>query len=625
MLRLKYKKPFLCALFLFALFFIVGWSGLGIAFAGENHSFKNQINYYIKKYGPADPQADPLIERSYDIFRRVRAVADKRSTYLPKLKIINSRKEPWAIALPDGHIVLSVRTVEVCYQGVSRKQGDARMAFILGHELGHFAKEDSWHTQTYQALSNGSGLDRIRQDFETSGINSDDKWQVTRENPAQMRIKEVWADDRGFMYAGIAGFAVDTLVSSRFDDTDFFLHWVSQTQSSGEENTHPRPRDRSRFLQARLARLIQSLDYFKYGMRLAHFGKCSDAVYFFRQFQSVFPSREVYNNVGYCLLQQAFDQMPPEVAHRYWLPTAIDYRSRGQRLHLRGASEKQKVLLPGPAAALLGEAAAYFKMACDADVHYLPARLNLAAANYFLGRYFEARAAIEQALTLKPVTTKAEHTKALIMKALILIREDPSIDMWPISVKLLEDITTQENDNICALYNLAMLYEERGRSGKAQNVRSKLALKTDHLPAPMRKTLLTKMPKKTILEASSPPVIKPPWAQPLQIGTILEDGNKAEKLIADWVQMPFGWYGDAPQGRMLKNLHGHEILDLDGMVEMVVMTGPDLGTMDNLKKRLGEPVKIYESCSGRLIHYNDQWCILVTGGDKIQEVWIAGK
>jgi hypothetical protein len=53
------------------------------------------------------PEQDPRVAIAHRVFERVRATADKNSKRLPKLVVIDSRTNPWAIALPAGDIVLS--------------------------------------------------------------------------------------------------------------------------------------------------------------------------------------------------------------------------------------------------------------------------------------------------------------------------------------------------------------------------------------------------------------------------------------------------------------------------------------------------------------------------------------
>ncbi|MEO5330455.1 MAG: M48 family metalloprotease, partial [Magnetococcus sp. YQC-5] len=109
-----------------------------------------------KKYGFMDLASDPKLAQIQNIFNRVQDAADKRGNRMPQLKVVNQPEHPWAIALPDGTILLSLGAIHLCYRNVSQKEGDTRMAFVLGHELAHLAKNDFWDTDLYQAIA-GSG------------------------------------------------------------------------------------------------------------------------------------------------------------------------------------------------------------------------------------------------------------------------------------------------------------------------------------------------------------------------------------------------------------------------------------------------------------------------------------
>jgi len=49
------------------------------------------------------------------------------------------------LALKDGTILLSQKGMEICYQAEDKNIGDARVAFVLGHEMAHLGNDDFWH------------------------------------------------------------------------------------------------------------------------------------------------------------------------------------------------------------------------------------------------------------------------------------------------------------------------------------------------------------------------------------------------------------------------------------------------------------------------------------------------
>jgi len=83
-----------------------------------------------------------LVRKAEDIFRKVK----RSSVGVPvdtDLYVINASKV-FAIALPDGNIVISLGALQLAQRKVDTELGDARVAFILGHELAHQANRDFW-------------------------------------------------------------------------------------------------------------------------------------------------------------------------------------------------------------------------------------------------------------------------------------------------------------------------------------------------------------------------------------------------------------------------------------------------------------------------------------------------
>lgn len=580
----------------------------------------DEVNCYIEKDGgQANPDEDPLVKRSHEIFKRVRAVADKRGTYLlPKLVITKNVCKIRAIPL-SKHIVLSLGALKICYENTPLDTGDARVAFVLGHELGHMAMDDSRALEEYNSMAGDPEFAWLLKNFENSEILPETKDANARERPSVARIKEIYADKSGFMWAGIAGFAVDTLVNDQAGNVAFFRKWVKQKPHKTEDVRHPCPEDRVKLLQSRLKILLESLEYFKYGVRLAQFEQYERALNFFSRFQKVFPSREVFNGIGYCLLKLAIDEMPLSIAYHYWLPTTLDPLSRAEELILKGSSEEPAALSP-ETIDLLDEATVYFKKACDADAHYWPSRIDLATTYYYLGRIHDARAMIEEALRLTP-----DLEDAKTIKALILFKENPTTDkMRSESVQLLEDIVSKNRYNLCALYNLMTLYEDLGRSGKADKLWPKLAAKAENLPQPIRKSVSNRIAVKAIHTASRPSPPHFPWKQPFKIGTDLYENEASQKTIDGWEQTPFKGFSDKLEGRMLKSTEGYGVLEFDGRVRIIVLTGDHLGTMKDLIQRFGSPLQSRKIGGGQLVQYSDQWCALVVDR-RLKEIWIAGE
>ena len=574
-------------------------------------STKEQISYYLAAYETADPQ-DPLVMRTHGIFKRVLAAADKRAALYPHLRIFKSSGPTMAMALPDGFIVLTTKAMNVCFNGVDREKGDARMAFVLGHELGHMADGDFWHLKTAMSLAGEPGLEEIRQLItDSSDISKADKknWAIHRQ------AKEVRADDCGFMYAGISGFRVDTLIHGDDDATDFFTHWTRQAPHQLVDLSHPSPENRTRFLKNRLKKLSDGIDFYKYGVRLAHFGHYEDALYFFREFQNIFPSREVFNNLGYCRLQQAIEQMPPSVAYHYWLPSALDLATRADKIRLKGVRGNEEPLSP-EARALIEDAMRYFKIATEKDQTHWSAFLNLAVTHFYLKNFFDSRAAIEKAHALAPKNPLIATTRALILNL-----QDPMVDMWQEATHQLEIIVNQTPTDLCALYNLAVLHEDRGRDGKAAQLWEALTSHLSQLPAPIQTAVALKagISQKGLAPPSQPAAI--PWQLPLALGTDLLEDATAKKKLASWTHLDFNWGKGNLQGRIWTGPDGTQILEKDEFVDMVVLTCDNGKALAELDRHFGPPRSSRHGTGGLLLDYASGITALVTNG-KPTEIWL---
>ncbi len=600
----------LIALIAFGITIFDGFS----SYLSAQENLKANVHFYIKAYGLADPDSNTLVKRTYNIFGRVRDVADKRGYRPPGLKIINSMGDPWAVALPDGHIVLSVKAVEICYKGVDLNHGDARMAFILGHELAHLANDDFWHMETFMAISEDQNpwSERLKKIL----IESTDVPTAQESRRLSLaKKKEIEADDLGFLYAAIAGYRVDKIVNHKQEGKDFFSYWMDQTHTRVDIN-HPHPKERVRLLQIRLSKLKDMIDFYQFGVRFAHFGRYEDAIYFFLEFQQVFPSREVFNNLGYCYLQMAIKKMPPSVAFEYWLPSILDVSTRAEPLVFR---EKEKtVFISDEAKEVLKLSINYFEKACMADTAYLPARLNLAVAYFFTGDIFKSRAIIEEALKLDP-----DNIDARGLRALIIFKEASDIDMWAYSVNMLKKLARNTNTFLPVQYNLSILLEKRKRTGEAQAVWKKLVGNLESIPEPFKLNVCKKVDIKgqncSVSKAKAPPL---PWKIPAKVGSDLLEDENIKNMLTSWKHVSYNWQNGMISGRIYRNEAGSSILEVNEFLEMVVLRGKELGTFRDLIGRCGQPIEKVNVFGVRVLSYGSEWSALVKDG-KVKEVWVS--
>lgn len=582
---------------------------------------ESQIGYYIDNYGLADPD-NPQIQRAHAVFERVRRVADRNERFFPALHVIESTGDPWVIALPDGNIVLTRRAVEIAYRHTDERIGDARMAFMLGHELAHLSRDHYWHHDVFRLLTRpreelSSGEQNILQLLgETSDVNRDEAAL------AEQREKEHEADDRGFIYAALAGYAVDTLLADAPDEEHFFTFWMSQTQTR-LSSTHPHPEDRAALLQTRLNRIDEALAFYRIGVRLTHFQRYGDALHFLKAFQSVYPGREVMSNLGYVHLQLARHEMGPEQAYHFCLPTLLDTQTRAAALVTRGQGEvvAEEALSP-VARQHLEQAVAFFQRAAEADPQYLPAYLNLTTAHLYLGDVFDARAAIEKARTLAP-----DDSAVANLRALTLYRDQQATDMWPYALAELERVTEAAPADSCARFNLAQLLEARGRQNKAQTAWGVLADQLDGMSRYQQAVVCDRVGQShpaCIVAARriGAPTPELPWTLPVDRNTDLLEAEALVQELASGETLPFDWGLEGMAGNIYHQADGTTVLDLDSFVEMVILEQADLGTVADLESCCGIPTRREAVVGGEIWNYGNRWAALVQDG-QVREVWVV--
>jgi len=326
------------------------------------------------------------------IFEQVRNVAPKAGEIRPELKVVNGRpNDPFAVvASSDGTIVLSKLVINSSYRGVSEKQGNARLAFILGHELAHIA--------------NGDFLPK-------AFVGGRVKPETSAKEVELGRQKEINADREGFVYAAMAGYTVDRLLWET--DGDFFTTWQKITDEHRQPGSvHPQPEVRAKKLYERLKHLLAHLPYYYWGVRLTHFNRCEKSILLLKHFLTVFPSREVYNNLGICFLEKARSKLGYSI---YWLPSLLDMRTRLDDFKLPPVLKGEE--LSEAVKQLLIKANSAFQSAYDRDPYYAPAKVNLAITAFFLGDLEAAKKMIEQARKLAPDDLDIQRLQTMISSA----------------------------------------------------------------------------------------------------------------------------------------------------------------------------------------------------------------
>jgi len=333
------------------------------------------------------PASYPLLARANSVFEHVR---DTAGTYA-ELTVLDLPQAPMALALADPAVLLSSEGLELCYRGVSPEEGDARLAFLLGHELAHVGNNDFWHASAFATVDNIE--DRTEQE---------ERLQILLALDSKDRKKlELKADEAGILTAIQADYDVRPLLAG---DRTFFEEWVEGLVGSKayDDPDHPGVAERADYVRLHLEKVARKTELFDRGV--AHFREAErlarseggpevlneveteylSAIEAFRAFGRHFQGREVLSNQALANLRLATGSLAgcnSSLVNRYYLPTALDPVTLAERRVFRGERDYSSPCFENEDYQRHMRAAIrLLEEAVERAPRYLPARLNLTAA-----------------------------------------------------------------------------------------------------------------------------------------------------------------------------------------------------------------------------------------------------
>ncbi|MCP4111514.1 MAG: tetratricopeptide repeat protein [Desulfobacteraceae bacterium] len=523
-------------------------------------SKKDHAGWWIKEYGILEN--DKLVSGVHEIFNHVLDAADKRGSRFPKLLILREAGGPLALCLKDGTAILTQKALEICYSPLDKKVGDARAAFVIGHELAHLAKDDFWHMETLDALKKfGPDSGNI------SSVISEKQDISLRKN------KELQADAYGILYASMAGY--DPKVIADTKEHNFFREWTNRIsgKTAYGDTTHPSPEQRIALLRLKIKAVINDIDLFDFGVRLYQLGRYEDALDFLETFNMKYPCREVFNNIGLAHFQTAMKVLAecnPKRAYRFKLATVLDIKSRAKSFIPRTCDD-----------AIFRNAVRYFERACEKDVLYLPARVNYSSAHIMEGNYSKAMAKIiDEALKLRKDDPDSLNNLGI---ALYLLGPLPyvKVDMFNDASDVLKDVIKKYPGYAGAYYNLARIQGERGRNAAArENWERYLELDADSIYAETARKELGTGNSTVKAEKAGQSFHEP---SPVRLGRFNDKTKKQLKGLARNVPKLGRSYCEYFTG------NGIRVLALDKVVEMVETTVRQKMKFSDIILRYGKP------------------------------------
>lgn len=650
------------------LFFLLTLS-LIFSLYGSN---KDHTSWWLYNYGDytrtQKGKSDPRVKQALNVFKLVENAADKTAGRIPRLYFINTRLGPYTMALPDGGIIINPLILDICYANSNKEVGDSRLAFIIGHQLASFANKDLLYRHVFahlQKYGDKKTQKELSEYFIPNKIEKADEYK-----------KRVFlADYKGALYAAMAGYDMNKLF---FKKDNFFTHWAKQTGIEmlyDEAPTHPSLNKRLEFIRTQLRGLANQVELFKSGVLLFQVGNYYDGASAFIEFSKVYPSSEVFNNIGACYFNGAMHHLYlkyRDIYHKFRLSTTIDstttseaFHTGDERAYLRNKAypvqnvlgnilrhslnialnqlniklfpynyplrffptlyysstvemmrlrDEVDYLKDKDISRYLNIAVEYFRHAAALDKFDSTCRYNLAAALILKKEYAKANDQCDDILKIDPKNVKAMNNKAI---AFYYYGKEEGLETAEKAIQLLKKANLLEPDNYEVLYNLASLQQNRKRMAGAKLYWEKY-LKLPNIP---KDSFYHNIYKKLLGKA--PPKYKQK-EEPPKMPEEVRFGEKSSPIEKKWGKKYTRIY---TLGRVLSNnidswtivLHvmvkDHiRILALDGMIEIIECEFKPTESISGMLKKFGQPQKIVHYNGGNFYVYKDS-------GFSIKEVY----
>ncbi len=542
-----------------------------------------------------------LAGRVQRIFSNIKEVTSG-SSHHSQLYIVDSDTSPWAIALQDKNIILSRGAIDVVYSGDdSLIAKDARMAFILGHELKHVITDDFWHDVVYRTFSN-------------DGFRALDQQALARRKQDELR-----ADEDGFIYAALAGYDMTEIFNGVGRQDSFLEYWVKQTNTFAGP-THFTAPQRIQFLHNRFKSLHNSTEFFKFGVRLAHFGYYREAQILLQEFSKVFESAQVLNNLGYVHIQLARNSMPSSLAYRFWLPTLLesgDGLPGSTHRNLEASPSRESVAHLRRAVSLLQEALDKTNPeSFDENLEYT-IRLNLITALFYLQKYDAARAVLVEFDGWK------SRPQMIGMDALIVMHDDRIKDPWdtcPISA--LEDHIASGTAAPNLIYNYARLLNDYRSPATASAYWHYLHGIPEYVVTDYQAMICRELRDNTScvdnikLSADS----SGSWKPLLKPGDDI-DSPDSRRMLKGWDD-PLEETLDGIDAKIFTDPAGNTYLALDGVIVLASIRRHGFDFVEHLLDKLGEPAQKTSQFAEEIWSYHPKMSVLVDG-NQVNEIWLS--
>lgn len=562
--------------------------------------------FWISEYGAVDKADNSRVLNAYDIFDRVGSATGKGIETSSNLIILSSFGKPCAFCIQDGSVILTIEGLNLCYRGVAEETGDARLAFLLGHEISHLVYDDLWHIRAYQY-------------FQEHSFDETNKTALNILNRANSDQKELKADAYGLLYASMAGFDPKVVVNEH--GMNFFKEWTNwssddkatekSNKTKAKADHHPDPDTRADNLLTYMKALIADIDLFHFGKRLFQIGRYRDALSFFKAFQKTYPGREAYNNIGATHLQLSIAKLADcdaSKAYQFHLASIIDSETRSIEF-LPSVKRGNECLDDNQFRMQIGKAMQSFEMAIKQDPLHIPAKINLSSALILTGKYHDALGVLNDVLEIEPKHPDAINNKGI---ALYLLGPEIEVDMYPQSIQIFEELRVLEPGYLPALYNSGRIHwfrnrdaaakeswkqfiEEQEKGEYSQLARSELGIRyKEHHQEPV--------PFGTFFDIKMLSLVDLGIIDPSEKKSLSQSGMTGKLLNLEDIFVEY--YSSETS----------KILIIEGVVELIEIKLKDRISILEIQKQFGKENRSFEEMTGLITYVYDDFMIDVDDG-----------
>lgn len=374
------------------------------------------------------PETRAITRRVQDVFHRIMQVSGRRPGAVLEIYVLDTPKI-LVEAFPAGCITISRGAVELT------REDDNALAFLLAHEVAHQVRDHHALLNTSQQLL-----------LQAPSPGSQSSPSISQE--ALHQTLELEADRLGVLFSALAGYRAKAALS--------ILPQVINRQ--GPSPFHPNPRRRAKWIQEVIGEIAAQIQLFHLGVFYLTTGRYEAAAKTFESFQSEFPSREVYNNLGVAYHKRALQYQVDDGLRRSIM---IDPETRAEAaVRAPGAPEERPGGLPHPIfREAMDKALEAYLRAVESDPGYALSHVNLGATYLDRGEYDAAIVEFKRALEKEPTLKAAYLNRGVAyLKSGNLHRAEADF----------RQVASLDPSDPAPHMNLRYLYRKQGRQEVAQ-------------------------------------------------------------------------------------------------------------------------------------------------------------